>query len=133
SQAPYANDHLARECGLAVRYSGVTDPSLPNYIAATSGASVDRLVGARLIDDKPPTAHPLPWASLFAQVKTAGLQWRAYDESMTSNCALDGQGSYASRHNPATYYTHIRADCLKWDVPLAVLAAGDVCGALAGS
>jgi hypothetical protein len=31
-KAPYENEHLARECGVAARYSGITDPSLPNYI-----------------------------------------------------------------------------------------------------
>src|SRR5947209_3822243 len=36
--APYLNT-LAKACGLATQYHGVTYPSLPNYIAATSGAT----------------------------------------------------------------------------------------------
>src|ERR1700752_3953029 len=36
SQAPYFNT-LAKDCGLAANYHNVTHPSLPNYIAATSG------------------------------------------------------------------------------------------------
>src|ERR1700734_1405909 len=38
SQAPYFNT-LAKDCGLATNYHNVTHPSLPNYIAATSGIS----------------------------------------------------------------------------------------------
>jgi hypothetical protein len=34
--APYENA-LANECGLATNYHNITHPSLPNYIAATSG------------------------------------------------------------------------------------------------
>src|SRR5689334_12214092 len=36
SDAPFMNE-LARTCGLATSYRAITHPSLPNYIAATSG------------------------------------------------------------------------------------------------
>ncbi len=36
SEAPYINA-LAGECGLATNYHNVDHPSLPNYVAATSG------------------------------------------------------------------------------------------------
>ncbi len=36
AQAPYLNS-LAAECGLATNYHNISHPSLPNYIAATSG------------------------------------------------------------------------------------------------
>ena len=36
--APYEN-LLASQCGLATNYHGITHPSLPNYIAATSGST----------------------------------------------------------------------------------------------
>ena len=42
SQAPYVNT-LAQECGLATNYHNITHPSLPNYIAATSGLSYSAL------------------------------------------------------------------------------------------
>src|SRR6266496_2339248 len=38
NSAPYLNS-LARACGLATNYHNITHPSLPNYIAATSGLS----------------------------------------------------------------------------------------------
>jgi phosphatidylinositol-3-phosphatase len=37
--APYENA-LARDCGLATEYHAVTHPSLPNYIAMTSGSTM---------------------------------------------------------------------------------------------
>ena len=40
SQAPYLNKTVVRDCGLATNYHNVTHPSLPNYIAATSGMSL---------------------------------------------------------------------------------------------
>jgi len=42
SQAPYFNT-LAKACGLAANFHNVTHPSLPNYIAATSGLSYSGL------------------------------------------------------------------------------------------
>src|SRR5689334_11188675 len=40
--APYMN-RLAARCGLATNYHALTHPSLPNYIAATSGVAVTAL------------------------------------------------------------------------------------------
>jgi hypothetical protein len=50
--APYINS-LASGCGLATNYKAVTHPSLPNYIAATSGGTWG------IADDNPPSSHPL--------------------------------------------------------------------------
>jgi phosphatidylinositol-3-phosphatase len=45
---------LERQCGLASNYHSVTHPSLPNYIAATSGLSRDAL--SRFATDCSPSA-----------------------------------------------------------------------------
>jgi hypothetical protein len=117
SAAPYLNQ-LANECGLATNYHGVAHPSLPNYIAATSGGTQG------ITDDNPPSSHPLAVASIFSQVAAAGLTWRSYEESMQSNCALSSSGNYAVKHNPAAYYTGIRTQCASWDVPMGTTSAG---------
>jgi len=109
--APYENA-LAADCGVATNYSGITHPSLPNYIAATGGSTFG------ITDDSPPSAHPLASESIFSQVTTAGLSWRGYAESMPSPCALSNSGLYAVRHNPATYYTGLRSQCATKDIPL---------------
>jgi len=46
----------------------------------------------------------------------------------TSRCPrtanLSPSGSYLNRHNPAIYYSSIRAQCKSWDVPLGTTASG---------
>jgi hypothetical protein len=107
--APFIN-RLASRCGLATRFSAETHPSLPNYIAMTSGSTQG------ITDDDGPGSHPLNARSIFSQVGRRG--WRSLQESMPSSCALrDGDG-YAVRHNPAVYYTNLRAACRANDVPL---------------
>jgi phosphatidylinositol-3-phosphatase len=123
AQAPYLN-LLARQCASAADYHGVTHPSLPNYLAATSGSTH----GVR--DDAGPAAHPLDGPSLFGQVASAGLEWRSYEEGMPKPCAPSPQGRYAVKHNPAAYYTALRAQCAQWDVPLDALAADVAAGTL---
>ncbi|HEX7107164.1 MAG TPA: cell wall-binding repeat-containing protein [Acidothermaceae bacterium] len=111
SSAPYENT-LARQCGLASNYYGVAHPSLPNYLAATGGSTFG------VTDDNGPSAHPIAAPSLFSQLTAAGLTWRAYEESMPANCALNSAAPYAVKHNPAAYYTNIRTACASSDVPL---------------
>ena len=82
SAAPYETK-LAAQCGLATNYHAVTHPSLPNYIAATSGSTQG--IG----DDNAPASHPLAVASIYSQVKAAGKTWRDYEESAPGNCPLE--------------------------------------------
>lgn len=115
-QAKYINA-VAGECGLATGYHNVTHPSLPNYIAATSGLPYSALHGF-LPDCGPGGSCQTPARSIFAQGET----WRAYDESMPSACDRANAGNYAVRHNPAVYYTTLRG-CASSDVPYSQLAA----------
>jgi phospholipase C len=110
--APYENA-LARRCGLATDYRGITHPSLPNYLAAVGGSTF----GVR--DDASPAAHPVAGDSLFGQLARRGLSWRSYQESMGRRCSRASAGSYAVKHNPAAYFTTIRSACRRADVPLA--------------
>ena len=118
SQAPYINS-IAGKCGLATNYHNITHPSLPNYVAATSGVGYPTLV--RFETDCNPTGSCLTSAaSIFGQGET----WRSYEESMPANCAKTNSGNYAVRHNPAAYYTTLKG-CSKFDVPYTKLA-GDL-------
>lgn len=109
SNAPYINS-VANECGLATNFSAEAHPSLPNYIAMTSGSTQG------ITDDSGPSSHPLSVPSIFSQLGTGG--WTSLEESMPSNCYLSDSGFYAVRHNPAAYYSNIRTDCSAQDVPL---------------
>jgi hypothetical protein len=117
SSAPFETA-LAAACGLATNYHAVAHPSLPNYVAATSGSTQG------IADDDPPASHPLDAASIYGLVAAAGRTWRDYEESAPGNCPLAPSGLYAVKHDPAAYYTGIRGDCAQWDVPLGTTAGG---------
>jgi hypothetical protein len=109
SAAPNINA-LAGKCGLATNFFAETHPSLPNYIAMTSGSSQG------ISDDSGPSSHHLTVPSIFSQLGAGG--WRSLEDSMGSNCAQGDSGDYAVRHNPAAYYTNISSQCASQDVPL---------------
>jgi len=64
-------------------------------------------------------------------VSAAGLTWRSYEESMPSNCDLTSSGGYAVKHNPAAYYTSIRSQCRRWDIPMGTTSSGSFASDLA--
>jgi hypothetical protein len=116
SQAPYINS-LAGECGLATSYHNLSHPSLPNYVGLTSGLAVKNL--------KPfdPDCNPSKRCSTAApSIFGQGESWKAYEESMPSNCAPANSGEYAVRHNPPPYYTSLTG-CSTLDVPYPQLAS----------
>jgi phosphatidylinositol-3-phosphatase len=115
--APFVNG-LAKRCGVATDYHGVTHPSLPNYIAATSGSTHG------ISDDDSPAAHPLGGPSIYSLLGKAGRTWRDYAESSPGPCPTFSTGTYAVRHDPATYYTGIRSDCRQWAIPMGTTARG---------
>jgi hypothetical protein len=106
--APYLNS-LAHECGLATEYHGITYPSLPNYLAATSGATHG------VADDGLPAAHPIQGSSIFSQT---GTSWQALSESMPVNCDRANAYPYMVKHNPAPYYASAAAECSRQNSPL---------------
>jgi hypothetical protein len=108
ANAPYINT-IARRCGSASMFFAEAHPSLPNYIAMTSGSTQG------IADDSGPSAHPLSAASIFSQL---GSDWMALQESMPANCSRSNSGRYVVRHNPAVYYTNLRTRCGHRDVPL---------------
>jgi len=109
TDAPYINQ-LVGQFGLATDFHAESHPSLPNYIAMTSGSTQD------LADDDPPAEHPLDVPSIFSLLPAGGS--RSLEESMPSNCAKTDSGEYAVRHNPQAYYVNLGEDCGKYNVPL---------------
>jgi phospholipase C len=111
---------LARECGVATNYHAVGAPSLPNYLAATTGSTHG--IG----DDADPAAHPITADNLFRQVTAAGGIARSYEEAMLFNCAQHGAGRYAVKHNPQAYLADPadQSACQRNDVPLGTMTSG---------
>ena len=113
SQAPYFNA-IARACGQASRYTAITHPSLPNYIAATSGGTQG------INDDGSPAGRATGAVSVFELARS----WKSYQEAMPKPCALKSGSRYLVRHDPAAYYLRIRSRLCARDVPLGSPTSG---------
>jgi phospholipase C len=85
---------LAARYGLATNYHAVAHPSLPNYLALSSGSTWG--IG----DDG---WHPLPDTGLGSELSSSGVSWRAYMEGFTGDCYRSPY-PYALKHNPFAYY-----------------------------
>ena len=109
TQAAYFNS-LRKKCGYASNAHAITHPSLPNYIAMTSGGTQG------VTDDANPAAHRLSAANLFSQLGSG--RWRTLAESMPSACYRSNSGTYVPRHNPATYFTNVASQCATQNIRL---------------
>src|SRR6266850_3523747 len=107
---------LAAQYGVATDYHGVSHPSLPNYLAMTSGNTWG------IADDG---FHALPAGGLGTQLTDAGIEWRAYMDGMTNGC-FRSPYPYALKHNPFAYYG---STCPSQVVPFTDFAS-DMSGAI---
>ena len=116
ANAPYINDTLIPSGRLFTSYYAGLHPSLPNYLAITSGQ-----FGGCLNDAC--ARGTAKQDNLFAQMDRASprISWKVYAESMPSNCYKWNSGAYAVRHNPPPYYANV-SSCAANDVPLTALA-----------
>lgn len=107
--APYINSLANHQCGLATDYHSITHPSLPNYLALTSGDTQG------LAKDILPTTPPAPFGvpSIFDQTDSKSLQ-----ESMPQPCYEKNDSPYVPRHNPQLYYQDQHASCANNNLPL---------------
>lgn len=102
---------LVSKYSLATNYHAVSSPSLPNYLALTSGSTWG------ISDDG---YHALPAGGLGEQLTAAGVRWRAYMEGLTSAGCMRSPYPYALKHNPFAYYG---GSCPDNVVPLDALDA----------
>jgi hypothetical protein len=97
--APYVNA-LARRYGLARQSFAIAHPSLPNYLALSSGSTHGVSSDC--------TGCQVSARSIVDQLQAAGVSWRAYLEDAPTPCFRGaGAGGYAKKHNPFVYYTDI--------------------------
>ncbi|HET8689843.1 MAG TPA: alkaline phosphatase family protein [Candidatus Saccharimonadales bacterium] len=118
SQAPYFGK-LAKQNSLATHYYANFHPSLPNYIAMTSGTN------AGITSDCSPDKCPAKVKNIADEIESSGRSWKAYQEDMPAPCTTYNSGRYAVRHNPFVYYPNILNDtqrCQSHDVPYSQLA-----------
>lgn len=112
---PYLSS-LAAQYAAATDYHPVSSPSLPNYLAMTSGSTW----GIR--DDN---YHRLPATGLGFELTNAGVTWQAYMEGFTGDC-FSSPYPYALKHNPFAY---LGGQCPPNIVPMSQLSA-DLAGTM---
>lgn len=100
--APWVN-FAASTYGLATNYDGVTHPSQPNYIAATSGSTNG-------VADDNDTTISVP--NIVDQLEAHGKSWRVYMQSYSlCTTKLDhacGNQLYERKHNPFVSYADVQ-------------------------
>jgi hypothetical protein len=109
--APYIAS-LAANCGVATNYHNITHPSLPNYIAMTSGRPMAQLPK----NDCGGVLCAVPGPSIFTQTTS----WGVFAESMPGNCVRHDVRPYVAHHTAAPFYTAV-TNCASKDVPLTAL------------
>jgi hypothetical protein len=102
SSAPYINA-LAGRYGVATHSYAITHPSLPNYLALTSGTT------AGIESDC--TSCAVSARNIVDSLQAAGLSWKAYMEDLPGPCFTGAQSAgYAKKHDPFVYYRDVVAD-----------------------
>ena len=86
---------LAARYGVATNYHAIMHPSVPNYLAITSGSTWG------VQDD---SYHVVPKQDLGTQLTKANVSWRAYMEGLTDAGCLDSPVPYDPGHNPFAFY-----------------------------
>jgi hypothetical protein len=101
-------------------HEGTAKPSLPDYLALTSGqySGKGTFGGSPTGIDVGTIGFAGSQANIMAQLATAGFSWKAYEEGVSVNgynhWGTANDGNYASalylaRHCPAAFYTNTSA------------------------
>ncbi len=99
SSAPYANS-LIHRYGLATQSFAISHPSLPNYLALTSGSTQG-------ITSDCTECHTGS-VNIVDQLEAAHISWKAYMENTPSPCFTGAEaGGYAKKHDPFIYYDDV--------------------------
>jgi len=125
SAAPYITNLAKTQCAYAGGWLNNILSAAPAYVPSTAGANCnsDTLNNTTPLGDTCITSGAAPAkscssttckntvaiTSIFEQVQSTPGSWKAYEESMPSNCSTAGHsGNYYVRHNPAPYFNHLR-------------------------
>jgi len=101
SSMPYLNG-LAAQYGLATQYFADGHPSIPNYLALTTGETetFDDDFSGTIFDD-----------NVVRELVKAGKSWKAYAESIPAQGYLGADsGLYLRHHVPFTYFSDVQND-----------------------
>lgn len=112
-QGPF-EDYLATHYSLASHYYAACHPSAPNYLAITSGDTLQCGTDAYEIHSQ---------TNIGDMVQEAGLTWGAYEESMPAPCTTSDSGDYIAHHDPFISYADIVRNSSRCDSHVLPLSA----------
>lgn len=107
---------LARDYGLASGYTGVSDPSEPNYVAMLGGSDF----GINSDDPYFWPGHTVSAPNLLSQMDAAGLAWKGYFQDMPyagyrgycypnkCNGIPDSDTEYVAKHNGIVNFANLQ-------------------------
>ena len=94
---------LARQGALSRNYTGITHPSLPNYVAMIAGSTMNTR------GDNPAQSFGGP--TLASQLEAQGLSWKGYMQGLPSpGSTAPYAGLYGKKHNPFMLNADIASD-----------------------
>lgn len=112
ASAPYINGTLIRRGRLFTNYYANFHPSLPNYLAMTSGSNEGCTSDS--------CSRNISAGNIFRQLWRHHIGFGSYAESMSGPCSASGGSHYAGHHNPEIYYTNMAGSaCNKTDLPFS--------------
>jgi hypothetical protein len=133
---------LAKANATSSAYHGISHPSLPNYVALTSGS--DQGIGCdceaqpgqgscipditcSILLGLCSCALPSSVTNLADQIEAAKETWMAFGEGMTTPCNItdDATTQYAVRHVPFLYYDDIQTNTARCDAHIVDFSAFD--------
>jgi phosphatidylinositol-3-phosphatase len=99
SSSPYVTA-LTHRYALATRSYAIRHPSLPNYLALTSGSTQG-------ISSDCTDCH-VPGRNIVDQLEGASISWKAYMQDLPAPCSrVAGSRGYAKKHDPFMYYDDV--------------------------
>lgn len=112
-QGPF-EDYLIAHYGFASHFYAACHPSAPNYLAITSGDTLQCGTDAYEIHSQ---------ANIADLAQGAGLTWGAYEESMPAPCTTSDSGEYIAHHDPFISYADIVNNASRCDSHVLPLSA----------
>ncbi|OLE70368.1 hypothetical protein AUF78_06970 [archaeon 13_1_20CM_2_51_12] len=115
TSAPFMNQ-LASSYAVAINYTAVNHPSLPNYLSLISGQ--DFASWSKADCNPSPRCSAGNASNIVDSLENRGLSWKAYMEDYPSSCGSQcspgncflgntGTSGYVARHNPFVYFDDI--------------------------
>ncbi len=123
ANAPYINNTLLPMSSYCKQYYNPPGlhPSEPNYIWLEAGTNF-----GIFNNNLPAINHQSTTNHLVAQLKSAGISWRSYQENITgTDCPVYEAYPYAPKHNPVVFFDDVinnTAYCISNNRPYTELA-----------